>query len=367
MKFTERLRMVQFAAEHGVKPAAREFGCQPRIARKWLRRWRAGNRSRASLMDRSRAPKSCPHKTPAKVEELIVRERLKAPCLGPVRLREFRAIPAGKGAIARILRQRGLATKRRKKYEKKRDMRAMKAKWAAFERPQADVKYLDDIPFYAEQLLDNPALPRFEYTFRDPKTGGTLLGFASELSESHAAVFAAAVGGHLARTGFDLRGRATVQTDNGGEFSGAEKNTPKDRGFTHVVERVLGAAHKFIPPGRKNLQADVESFHNSIEVEFLDLERHASRQHFLANATLYQLWWNTTRKIMHKGGRTPDQILLEEKPARDPRVWLLPALDLDLLLDIRTRAAARAEKPRRGYHVPGLPGHPPAAGRGGAT
>ena len=79
MKFDMRLKMVRYAARRGVKPAAREFGCQPRIVRKWLRRWRADNHSRKSLMDHSRAPHSCPHKTPRRIERQIVRERKKAP------------------------------------------------------------------------------------------------------------------------------------------------------------------------------------------------------------------------------------------------------------------------------------------------
>jgi hypothetical protein len=33
-----QLRMVQHAKRHGVKPAARAFGVQPRIVRKWLGR-----------------------------------------------------------------------------------------------------------------------------------------------------------------------------------------------------------------------------------------------------------------------------------------------------------------------------------------
>jgi ribosomal protein S14 len=42
------------------KPAARKFGCQPRIARKGLHRWRDSNHARQSLQNRSRAPRTCP-------------------------------------------------------------------------------------------------------------------------------------------------------------------------------------------------------------------------------------------------------------------------------------------------------------------
>jgi len=354
LKYDTRIKMVHYAAEHGVKPAAREFGCEPRIVRKWLRRWREDNHSRRSLMDRSRAPKSCPHKTSQKVEKQILRERDKAPCLGARRLKEFCAIPASEGAIARILRQNGRAQKRKKKYEKKRDMRAVKARLKAFSQLQIDTKYLNDIPFYIEQMARNEALPRFQYTARDVKTGATFLGFAAELSGAHASCFAAAVLKHLNRTGHPRKG-TIVQTDNGQEYSGVERKTKRDRGFTHVVRDLFRARHRFIPPGKKNHQADVETLHERIEPEFFDLERFASRQQFFEKASMWQLWWNTTRKNGYKRNRTPDQILLEEDHERNPNVWFLPALDLDHLLKARAKRALDDEENLRGYYVPALP------------
>jgi hypothetical protein len=253
------------------------------------------------------------------------------------------------------LKQHGVTERRKKKYEKKRDMREMKAKWGAFEQPQVDTKYLDDIPYYVDQMRRHPWLPGFEYTYRDPKTGGTFLGFGQDLSEAHACVFMAAVGAHLKRCGFDPRGFATIQTDNGSEYSGAERKTKSDRGFSHTVEHLLGARHRFIPPGKKNHQADVETFHQQIEVEFFNLEQYRSRAEFFRKAGQYQLWWNTTRRCGHKGKRTPDEILLTDHPHRDPRVWLLPVLDLDDLLARRVTAATRPIGAKRGYYVPALP------------
>lgn len=355
MKFDLRLKLVRLADQQGVKPAARQMGCTVKIARKWHRRWIASGRARQSLMDRSRAPHACPHKTPARVERLIVREREKAPCLGARRLKEFCAIPASQGAIARILRQEGLARRRKKKHEKKRDMRELKARFTPFEENQVDVKYLNDIPYYVEQMWRNPALPRFEYTWRDVKTGALFVGFANELSEAHACCFAAAVAAHLKRTGFSLARRSTVQTDNGSEFSGAERKTRNDRGFTHVIEKILRATHRFIPPGRKNRQADVETVHDRIEEEFFNLERFESREDFFLKTSAWQLWWNTTRKNTYKANRTPEQILLEDHPQRDFKVWLLPALDLDALMAKRANPETLNKSPTRGYYVPALP------------
>jgi transposase InsO family protein len=288
------------------------------------------------------------------VEESIVEARRQAPFMGCERLLEhYPSIAAGRAAVRRVLSQRGLTRRRKKKYETKRDLRAVKAGYSPFAQPQVDAKYLTDIPYYVEQLQRNPRLPRFEYTYRDPKTGGVFLGFSNELSESHACCFMAAVGGHLRRHGFDPAGYATIQTDNGSEFSGAERKTRSDRGFTHVVEDILRARHRFIPPGKKNHQADVETFHNIIEVELFNLETFASRNDFFEKGTLWQWWANTTRKNASKGRRTPDDILLEACPARDSRIWLLPALDLDALLDRRIQYSCK-NKNLGGYHVPAL-------------
>ncbi len=347
-----RLKLVQYAHQHGVKPAAREFGCQPRIARKWLHRWRQDNFSKCSLMDRSRAPRTCPHKTPPEVERQVLRERDKAPCLGARRLKDFCQLTPSEGAIARILRQSGRARSRKKKYQKKRDMREVKARLKAFEQVQIDTKYLDDIPFYVEQMARNGTLPRFQYTARDVRTGAVFTGFASDLSETYACVFGAAVLAHLARTGHLLE-NAIVQTDNGSEYSGNERKARHDRGFTHVVRDLFKLTHRFIPPGKKNHQADVETLHERIEAEFLDLERFASRKQFFEKASMWQLWWNTTRKNGYKHHRAPDHILLETKPQRDPAVWLLPALDLDDLL--AKRIAHALNNPKGGYYVPALP------------
>ena len=359
MKFDARLQLVQEAAEYGIKPTAQKWGCQPKTVRKWVGRWKEAHHARAALADRSRAPKSCPHKTPPQVEAQIVRERQKAPCLGACRLKVFCNLPAGVGAIARILRQKGLTRKRKKRYEKKRDMRALKARFKPFEELQVDVKYLNDIPYYVEQLWRHRDLPRYLYTCRDVKTGAVFIGFSNHLGEVYACCFIAAVAAHLKRTGYGLRDFATVQTDNGSEFSGQERKPKDDRGFHWVVEQLIGAHHRYIPVGKKNHQADVESFHERIEAEFFDLEHFRDRPDFFERASAYLLWWDTVRQNTYKRFRSPDQILLEENPNRPPDVWFLPALDLDRLLALRAASGTEGlNTPSGGYYVPALPDLP---------
>ena len=64
----------------------------------------------------------------------------------------FPEIKASEGAIARVLKQNDLTKKRRKKYQRKQDLRAKKAKYTALSHHQEDVKHLYDIPHYWEQI-----------------------------------------------------------------------------------------------------------------------------------------------------------------------------------------------------------------------
>ncbi|HUT73403.1 MAG TPA: helix-turn-helix domain-containing protein, partial [Armatimonadota bacterium] len=72
-KYDLRLRLVQSVRQLGIKPTARLYGTSPQTVRKWLRRFEAGKR--AALADRSHAPHSCPHQTPAAVEAQIIEAR----------------------------------------------------------------------------------------------------------------------------------------------------------------------------------------------------------------------------------------------------------------------------------------------------
>ena len=65
-KFDLRLRLVQHAVQGGVKPPARAFDTTPKTVRKWLNRYR--QERLAGLNELSRAPVTCPHKTPAALQ-----------------------------------------------------------------------------------------------------------------------------------------------------------------------------------------------------------------------------------------------------------------------------------------------------------
>lgn len=114
---SERAR---FVGEHAsgywtMTELCERFGISRATGHKWVRRWRLER----SLAERPRAPRSCPHRTPREVEELIVELRRKRPGWGAITLRQRLAklhpglaLPAP-ATIAEIIDRHGLVQPRR--------------------------------------------------------------------------------------------------------------------------------------------------------------------------------------------------------------------------------------------------------------
>jgi transposase len=347
-----RFRMCRYTVRYGVKPTARHFGTTVKTVRKWLSRW--DGESLEGLEDRSRAPRSCPHRIAGEVEERIVVLRTMLPTWGARRLKRDFDLLCSEQAIARVLRQHGLIKKRRRKHQKKRDLRALKAAWPLFSRIVVDTKDLADILTYWSQMR-RFGLPTTQYTAREVVSGCTYVAFAQERSLSCAQLFAQRIIEHLAACGVNLA-NTTWQTDNGSEFIDSW-NATKDSAFTEVIESVPGQKHYTIPPGAKTYQSDVETVHRLIEDEFYQIEAFYSRKDFLKKAISgqratsgYQLFFNVARKNSYKRDRTPLEIIKEKRPALNPRVILLPPVFLDELFNQKLK-----QKNQRGDHVPSQP------------
>lgn len=324
-KFGLRLAMIRHAKEHGIRDACRHFQCSRNTVRTWLRRYDAGD---ASLADHSRRPHHSPARTAQHIERQVIEARAKAPCFGAARLIDAFDLPLGKGAAHRILRDAKLVRQRPRKHKRKADLRKIKAAHVPLTRLQMDTKYLNDIPNYYVPMIEL-GLPRFQYTIRDESTGALWLYYASELSKTYATLAIKHLLEHFKAHGIDCS-KIQVRTDLGSEFDGDTVHY-KPEGYHRTIES-FGATHRFNPPARPNANADVESSHSTIELEFFDIERFSSPAHFMGAAGTYQAYFNFARKNRSRSNKTPVALLDQKAPGADPRVLFLPPVFLDALL-----------------------------------
>lgn len=339
-----RHEMIIYAKEHGKKPAAKMFNTTVKTIRKWFSRYEKSGYQ--GLTDLSKTPKNMPNKTPKHIEDQVLYIKRTLKTWGALRIKRDFNIPLSDKTIARIIRSNGISRSRKKKHVIKNDLRKMKALWDVFSRMNVDTKDLTDIPefFIPMKLLK---LYSVQFTFREPITGLTLLGFGDEKSLVNATIFADVALSQLKEYGVNLA-RLTVQSDNGSEFIGSY-HAKKDSSFTLTVTK-FGAEHFTIPPRAHTWQADVETLHNLIENEFFKIESFSSLNDFKFKATAYQLFFNTVRKNYYKGGKTPLDILRERKTGISERVCLIPPIFLDD--EFKKRYITQSIVSSKGYHLP---------------
>lgn len=337
-KFDIRLKMVERASKIGISETAKEFKTTRLTVRKWVKRYR--EKGLRGLEEHSRAPKHIPHKTPKEIEERVIELRCIHRAWGPDRLKMHYDIPASHVAIARIIKQAGLVKKKRRKWEKQRDLREEKKRLKAFEFIQVDVKDLFDIERYWSQMRAL-GLPRYEFTARDVRTGGEWYAYGMTKDSTNAALFATYLLGQLKLYGVNIE-ETIIQTDNGSEFIG---NVFKKKGvsaFVRVLEE-FKVKHARIPPRACTWQSDVEAFHKIVEDEFYDIEDFKNKCEFSAKAYAYQLYFNFKRKNRYRGRKSPVDILKELGSNISPQIFNLPPVILDNFIDYFIKG---------GYHVP---------------
>ena len=355
-----RLAMVKrFKETQNVSLVAREFKTTRKTVRKWVKRFSGAI---GSLVNLSRAPLNPFRQIQARTEELLIAFRQQYPSLGYDYIHHYlhergcKEIPS-KSTVYAIWRKRGLLPKHYKKHEKKKDLRAIKAKYKPFEKIQIDVKELRDIPNYlnqslalgikqAKELPNRYGLPMYQYTARDVKSGALFVALAYSHNRHTAAIFADRVLTHL--KGFGITPKS-IQTDNGTEFVNTRDATDERSLFIQVVTRNKETRHLRIPPGAKTWQSDVESSHWIIEREFYDVVKANSDQNMVMKLRAYQWGFNVMRKNSYKGYKTPWEIISTEEESKyatlSKSILDFPACILDEKFDAFIRG---------GHHV-GLP------------
>jgi len=339
--FELRRRMLLYAKKHGVKAAVREFGCSRNTVRKWLHR--ADPRKPSSIQELSRAPKSCPHRIPKKIERQVASLRKKTG-FGAQRLKMEFDLPVSEGAIKRVCRDQGLVKERKKKHKTKKQLREKKKQWKLFSQISAETKYLTDIPFYWGQMM-KLGLPKFQYTAREVVSGLTFTGYADENSKTYMCLFSERVSAHLAWHGVDVRS-VLWQTDNG-----AENLRSDSSGGLPDQLAGLGSKHRYIPPKAHTWQSDVETVHRLVEDEFFDREVFGSQADFWNKTRMYWYWFNIARKNRGKEWKAPAQLIDWQREKLLPALACWPALDLGQCF---SQYVPRYNS-KGGHHVPAHP------------
>jgi transposase len=325
---TLRYQMVTYAEKHGIKPAMRHFKASRNTVRKWIRRWQ--ELGYAGLNEISRKPHNSPGATPEEEREKLVKLKKKYKRMGADQIKKKEDLTRSARTIRKVWREKGESSRKRpKKHETKQNLREVKKQYALFRQAMEDTKELDDIPEYYMQMKTKN-LFTIQYTFRDVTSGLMFLGFADQKSLIYATLFARYINHHLLKYGVDLS-KTIRQTDNGSEYIGSWQ-AKSDSIYTKEIESIPGQRHSTIFPGAHRMQADVETVHNLIEMEFYEIEKFHSRQNFMDKAYSYQLYFNLERTNSYKEDKTPWQLAKEKIPDLDVSVAMIPPVDLCKLL-----------------------------------
>lgn len=324
---TVRRDLVKHALKHGIKPAARRYSTTPKTVRKWVRRYQ--ELKWPGLKDQSKKPHTSPNRMlpywQFKIQEVCERAAAKRKRLTAKKIQELHKIPYSTKTILKTMQEVGYSRNRKRKYERKRDLRELKKSLKPFEKIQIDVKYLDDIEeMYAEYVVHR--LPRYQYTARCVRTGALYYCYAQEKTVTNATIFLLLLLEHLERYGVTLE-QSHIQTDNGTEFTSAW-NTLTETQFTQAIKVYGKAEHRLIPPGAKTWQSDVESSHRLIEDELYACTEFEARWHFFKEARRYQEYFNLERFNCYKQG-SPVTILRTLMPHIDVAVLKFKPVLLD--------------------------------------
>jgi len=346
-----RLQIVQHAQSYGIKDAARVFRAERNTVRKWLRRYIEHGYN--GLEELSRRPKHSPAATSPELRKELVKLKKRYKRIGAEQIKVIEGVPVSAKTMRKIWREEGLSSrKRRKKHITKQNLRAIKREWRLFQQVDEDTKDLIDIPEYWPQMRKKN-LPKVQYTARDVTSGMTFLGFADQRSLTYATLFAEYLNEKLSACGIDLS-RTTRQTDNGVEYIGSWQ-AKEPSAYTKAIEKIPGQTHFTIIPGAHRCQADVETLHNLIEMDFFELEKFKDKRDFLSKAWSYQLFFNLMRPNTYKEKKTPWEIAQEKEPGISIEIAKIKPVLLDDLLAEKMRAKRFAFLAQGGYDVYSAP------------
>jgi len=299
-----RFQMYLFAMQYGTSEAARRLNTTPKTVRYWRNRYlELGD---AGLKNKSRVGQNHPLKMPPEIEDAILREREQRGNPGARTIINNLGLSYSAKTVHKVIKRHGMTLKHRTRYRRKKDMSAVRARFKPFEKIQIDTKYYNDIPEQYEAYRQGH-VPGYQITARDYRTGMVFLGFTNYKDTVSTSIFADYLIGYLKGLGYQPN-EIIFQSDNGTEFTDSLHHE------TTLFETILAqheVGHLRIPPAAPRFNSDVESFHNTIENEFLNIEKFTCLVEFVIKAFIYQTYYNHIRKIRTRGNKSPVELFAD--------------------------------------------------------
>ena len=280
VRVKQRMAIVAYAREHGIKPASRHFGLARRTVRTWLQRWKAGGE--AGLIPKY--PQQRKRRLPATTIELIRVARTEHEFGAPrtrVWLERVHALRVNARTIQRVFRDIGIPVLTKTPRRRPRQMTLFEKEHPG-DSVQVDVKVIK----LAKEKV-------FQYTALDDCTRMRVLRLYARQNQLASLDFLRELTRALP---FTIH---KIQCDNGSEFPLA---------FRLAVE-AAGIRHRYIKPRRPQQNGKVERSHRIDSEEFWD--RHAFTDRADAEPQLrdWERRYNHERFSLALAGQTPAERL----------------------------------------------------------
>ena len=276
-----RLAVLDYAASHGIKPAAARFD----LDRKTIRAWRTRAREAGPVGLVPRYPKRRRRRIAAEVVELIAQARRElhyGACRTRIRLMRVHQVKVATATISRICQDLGLPPIQQPKRRRAGRQLKLFEKATPGESVQVDVKVvkIGGTKAYQYTACDDCTRLRVLRLYRRLGTLSSL-DFLSQITQAFP---------------FPIR---KLQTDRGTEFSFT---------FLLAVER-RGIRHRYIQPRRPDQNGKVERSHRVDAEEFWGRSIFASFEIAEAALRVWEQHYNEVRFSMALKGRTPAEKL----------------------------------------------------------
>jgi len=280
LRVKQRLAIVAFAREHGIKPASRHFGFARRTVRAWLRRWKADGE--VGLVPKY--PRQRKRRLPATTIDLIRVARTEHQWGAPrtrVWLERVHSLRVNARTIQRVFCDIGLPVLTKTPRRRPRQMKLFEKEHPG-DSVQVDVKIIK----LAKEKV-------FQYTALDDCTRMRVLRLYSRLNHHASLDFLRELTDAFP---FTIR---KIQCDNGSEFPLA---------FQLAVE-AAGMRHRYIKPRRPQQNGKVERSHRIDSEEFWGRHEFTDRVEAEPQLREWERRYNHERFSLALAGRTPAEKL----------------------------------------------------------